>query len=226
MLTGTVACIVLSVVYNFERSTATHCRVANYLPSISSAIGGYTPQRYIWRICIALQLAPRIIAAVLHYNFYTSFYIARSGIWCTLAALCSLLHILENVSLVTLSYVSSTENYDIHESSFYFFVLFSWLYMIMTCVLFRKVHEGQWSEKAEKSYRYKLSLLLVNFSCLLLVGYLFYRHNTYCEAGVYTLFAAAEYGVVLSNIAFHGSSIIDFGKGMMRFTLPVDSKTS
>ena len=47
-------------------------QVPNYLPSISASIGR-SPQQYIWRICIALHAAPRLVIARIHYNHYMSF---------------------------------------------------------------------------------------------------------------------------------------------------------
>lgn len=87
-------------------------QVANYLPSISSAIGGYAPQKYIWRICIALHAAPRFLFAFAYFGYYTSFHVGpRNSLYKNLARLCVFLHVLENTALVTLTYVSSTDNY-------------------------------------------------------------------------------------------------------------------
>ena len=41
-------------------------QVANYLPSISSAIGDAQPQRTIWQLAIALQLPSRAFVAWLY----------------------------------------------------------------------------------------------------------------------------------------------------------------
>jgi len=217
-----VACILCSMWLHFELSTRTHCRVRNYLPSISSAIGGYTPQRYIWRIAIALHIAPRVVVSILYYNFYTHSTLNHHtpGWVQPLAGAAALLHFLENMSLLTLSYVSSTENYDIHEGSFYLFIGFSQLYMIITLVLFNTTNSQTWTMQAYKSFRAKVGLWLFNLACLLGAGYFFFRHNSHCEPGVYTLFALCEYLVVLSNIAFHGSAAYDFGDGHLSFTLP------
>ena len=71
-LFGFIACVLLAFIFHFEGSTRTHCNVPNYLPSISSAIGDYTPERYIWRICICLHILPRMAAAMAYANYYLS----------------------------------------------------------------------------------------------------------------------------------------------------------
>uniref|UniRef100_A0A8W8KWQ8 CWH43-like N-terminal domain-containing protein n=1 Tax=Magallana gigas TaxID=29159 RepID=A0A8W8KWQ8_MAGGI len=167
-LLGALTCIVLSILLNFKESTWTHCRVTNYLPSISSAIGGYAPQKYIWRICIALHAAPRFLFAFAYFGYYTSFHVGpRNTLYKNLARLCVFLHVLENTALVTLTYVSSTDNYAVHENMFIVFMVCSEVYM-------------------------------------------FFRHEWYCETGVYSIFALCEYLVVFSNIAFHYTAKYDF----------------
>lgn len=39
--------------------------------------------------------------------------------------------------------------------------------------------------------------------------YFFVRHNAYCEPGIYSLFATAEYVVVVTNVAFHATVYYD-----------------
>ncbi|KAG0703003.1 Post-GPI attachment to proteins factor 2 [Chionoecetes opilio] len=122
-----LTCIYLSLRHNFDLSTATHCGVPNYLPSISSAIGEFVPQRYIWRFAIAIHSAPRFLMASMYYNFMN-----RNA-----AKVLCCLNVVENVGLISLSFVSSKENYDIHKVSFITFMVCSELYMVLTCLLLK-----------------------------------------------------------------------------------------
>ena len=86
-------------------------QVYNYLPTISSVIGGFTPQRYVWRICIALHTPQRLMVAVGYYSYHTSVHVGtRNELYKTFAAVNSLLHFVEILSLLFLSMISSTEN--------------------------------------------------------------------------------------------------------------------
>lgn len=86
-------------------------QVPNIVPSISAVIGGNTPERYIWRLGMALFSFPRILDAFLYHNFFSgSPGSGRQGS-SLLNGLVWLLHIGQYLSLFTLSYVSSTEYY-------------------------------------------------------------------------------------------------------------------
>lgn len=52
--------------------------------------------------------------------------------------------------------------------------------------------------------------MLANMFCFVVALYFYYRHNTYCEPGMYTAFAFMEYLIVLSNMGFHMAAYYDF----------------
>lgn len=103
-----IFCVLWSVLYFYDRSTATHCNVPNYLPSISAAIGNYQPQRFIWQCAILLQALPRFLVAQ-QYLRHNSNRIRRSRR--AFAYLAFILNIIENISLVGLSLWNSSDFY-------------------------------------------------------------------------------------------------------------------
>ncbi|XP_069129873.1 post-GPI attachment to proteins factor 2-like [Argopecten irradians] len=213
-LIGFLFCVTWSILYDFKSSTATHCKVPNYLPSISSAIGGYTPQKYVWRICVALHCSPRLMFAVAYYNFHTKVHVGKKNkIYTSLAAIASSLHISEIMALVGLTYISSTENADMHEYLFIAFMVCSLLHMLLTCVLFhwgRTANNKEMTNMERRSFRYKVGLFIFNLTSFLIAVYLYFRHQAHCEPGMYTGFALGEYLTVVSNIAYNGTVIWDF----------------
>nr|XP_020479971.1 post-GPI attachment to proteins factor 2 isoform X1 [Monopterus albus]XP_020479972.1 post-GPI attachment to proteins factor 2 isoform X1 [Monopterus albus] len=221
-LTGLVACLFISLMYHFEDATYTHCQVSNYLPSISSAISRM-PERYIWRGCIGLHSAPRYLVTITYFNFYHSRFARRLPelLLSVLALLCSLA---ENTGLLLLTYVSSTETYNIHKNGFTVFIASSLLHMLFTCILWRVISSYHVNPEERTSYRWKVRLFLFNSCCCGAAYYFFRRHNHYCEQGIYTLFAFFEYLVVFSNMAFHMTAFWDFGSKEVIVATPPEDK--
>ena len=85
----------------------------NIVPSISAVTGGVTPERYIWRLGMALFVGPRLFDGLLYINFFThSLGAAVSRLWYRWTnRLNYLLHVGQLLALLGLSYVSSTENF-------------------------------------------------------------------------------------------------------------------
>lgn len=105
-----IFCVLWSIFYYYDRATATHCGVDNYLPSISAAIGNYQPQRFIWQCAILLQALPRLLVAQ-QYLRHNSNRIRRSRR--AFAYLAFLLNIIENIALVGLSLWNSSDFYGL-----------------------------------------------------------------------------------------------------------------
>lgn len=184
-----IFCILWSLLFNFVDSTSTHCHVSNYLPSVSAAVGSYAPQKYVWRICIALHSTPRYVVMFMYYvQFHRS-------------VLILLLNWVEISCLLGLTFISSTENFQVHATSFTSFILANLLGMFIT----PKRLIGTPKSRKAKSF-----LRLTNMISIVFASYFYVRHNWHCEPGVYTLFALFEYIVVLSNIAYHFQAFHDF----------------
>ena len=88
-------------------------QAANYLPSISSAIGGFSPQKYVWRVCIGLHSTPRYLLGVCYHRLYASWssdVTAGQHLYVCLVYVMSAAYFIEISCLLLVSFVSSTED--------------------------------------------------------------------------------------------------------------------
>lgn len=133
-LFGLITCVFISSVFHFEDSTGTHCQVMsvlqyfcsgftymyetisllcfqvpNYLPSISASIS-LSPESYIWRFCIGLHSAPRFLVAFTYFRFYKMRFASKFP-ESLLSCLNLAFSISENLGLLLLTYVSSSETF-------------------------------------------------------------------------------------------------------------------
>ncbi|KXJ74223.1 hypothetical protein RP20_CCG014131 [Aedes albopictus] len=108
-------CFVTAYIFQPDEVHETHCRVYNVIPSIS-AITGVSPQRYLWRISIALHIGPRIIIAFVYKNYYRALIRELSDL-VRIKKATNLLRIVHGLNIVEISalccvtYVSNKENY-------------------------------------------------------------------------------------------------------------------
>lgn len=221
-LLGLTSCIFVSCFFHFENAMKTHCQVPNYLPSISASIG-LTPERYIWRFCIGLHCAPRFFVAVAYFNFYRRSFTKNvvATLLCYLGLICAFS---ENIGLLLLTYVSSNETYSIHKKGFMVFTGSALVHMGITCWLWNVIEMYSGGRELLKSYRWKKRLCVSSVILCTAAGAFFWKHNKYCEAGIYTLFALCEYLMVLCNMAFHLTAFWDFGHTDVMIAIPPEEK--
>lgn len=105
---GFIFCVMWSLIFNFDRATSTHCGVFNFLPSISAAIGSFSPQKEVWQFAIAMHATPRFILALMYKKYHKEILFPWAHF---LSSFATLLNIVENVCLVGLSFWTSSENY-------------------------------------------------------------------------------------------------------------------
>ncbi|CAL7934713.1 unnamed protein product [Xylocopa violacea] len=207
-----IFCIAWSVVYNFKHSTSTHCKVYNFLPSVSAAIGHYRPQKDVWKTAIAMQALIRILVLIMYRRYYKEHIYKWAQSICNVA---TVTYAIENISLVTLSFWTSDENYAFHKLSFITFLITSVVHMLLAYFIMRNCRNHAKESSEAASLKWKRRYTMSNLLCIIFATYFFYRHNKYCEPLVYSMFALSEYGVVLSNMGFHSTAAWDFSNSRL-----------
>ena len=86
----------------------------NFLPSIS-AVTGVSPQRYLWRVAVALHISPRLLVAWVARAYYNSLAAhvpaACRPAYLTLVSVAFYLNLTELATLCGVTYISNKENY-------------------------------------------------------------------------------------------------------------------
>lgn len=197
----------LSLLKDFEKSTRTHCNVFNFLPSISASIGDCEPQRYIWRLCFALDSIPRYLIGYLQLTrVLNRHHVALPELYPLVQIGSSCVHFLELTFLLLLTYVSSNEIKWVHECSFIGFMICSLVHMLLTVLIdyfWPRTGNYRPSEQEMQARAKRLKWFLVNICSFFISLYFYFRHNSSCEANIYSMYCLFEYIVVLTNIAYH-----------------------
>jgi hypothetical protein len=129
---GLSSALIISWFDNFDSVVATDCSgVYEFMPSISACIGDFAPQRYIWRLCVALFVPIRFIDGFVIYYHNSGVDVVegkenivnRIAIWC---------YCVEYFSLFLLTYVSSSDHLGLHVLGFSCFMIFSLIYSSLT----------------------------------------------------------------------------------------------
>uniref|UniRef100_A0A914KI81 CWH43-like N-terminal domain-containing protein n=1 Tax=Meloidogyne incognita TaxID=6306 RepID=A0A914KI81_MELIC len=82
--------------------------------------------------------------------------------------------------------------------------------MVIATWLFDLSGRRRSSKIGEISFQTKAFCCIGQIISLIFALYFFYRHNSYCEPGMYTLFALAEYSLILFNGLFHTTIYYEF----------------
>ncbi|CAF1416848.1 unnamed protein product [Rotaria sp. Silwood1] len=241
---GMVASFITSVLFTKEQIFESECGSRNFIPSFSSVIG-VSPGKYIWRMAIAFHCFPRFLIASLYhnqfktclsklkYNSQLKYFILKQ-----LISLNTFFELCEVFGLILLSYISSKENYSLHEKAFIIFMLSSTFRMITCLILFRHLLYKLWlnneiDEKNKKfrfqtSYQWKMRLFCSAFifSLLLIIAYI--RHTSKCSNNVgqpstaWSYFSACEYIICCLIMGYHATVCWDFN----HFELTIYNKTT
>ncbi|KJE93687.1 hypothetical protein, variant [Capsaspora owczarzaki ATCC 30864] len=184
---------------------------------ISSSIGGFLPEKCIWQFAMAIVCAPRVLQSVLIYKYYQS----RPMLQNSLFRVCNLLKFLlanaELFFLLLLSFVTSTENYPVHEVGFVGFIIFSVLHMTIQLVLQYPLARVNAKANSAFSFKLKLVCLVGHAASFAAAMYCFFRHNDYCEPYMYSQFAFFEYVTIVFNIISHASALLEIGDTFIVF---------
>ncbi|XP_019872763.2 post-GPI attachment to proteins factor 2-like [Aethina tumida] len=210
-----VVCFVTGLLFQTDDVHETHCQVFNIIPSIS-AITGISPQRYFWRMSVAVHIGPRFIIAAV-YRAYQKNMIDQSSqqhlkkaaeMWLDVAFW---LNTIEAASLTGVTYISNRENYPIHEKMFIVFVLSSLCHMLANIYAIKKVAASRNDlESVSEQVKYKKKLFLISIlSTIGLVGF-FLQHRLLCHRMAFSMFALCEYIIATANVYFHFTIINDF----------------
>lgn len=183
-------------------------KVRNYLPSLSAAIGDFPISQAVWTLCILIHAPPRFLFGSMYLKYFEIIVPTHLYKWAYFAWILS---VLEISGLVGLSVITSRHNLPFHASCFATFLISSELYMVFQCFLqsSRKKTCGPCNMEV-KSLQIKKCLTKLVLACTLVLVYTYFRHEAYCEEGVYTIFSLVEYIIILSNMAFHGLAYLDF----------------
>ncbi|XP_076260342.1 post-GPI attachment to proteins factor 2-like isoform X3 [Rhynchophorus ferrugineus] len=187
-----------------------------FMKPIVNAVTGISPQKYIWRISIALHIGPRVIISAV-YKAYQFNMINPLGdptlqykaqLWLN-TAYC--LNLIEAAALCGVTYISNRENYPVHEKLFITFMVSSLGHMI-ACIKGTQfaARTRQGMESVKSGLKYKKDLFVLSILCTIGLIFFFLQHRLFCFRMAFSMFALCEYVIAAANMAFHIAVISDF----------------
>ncbi|CAL4100742.1 unnamed protein product, partial [Meganyctiphanes norvegica] len=196
--------------YDIKLSKSPRSSLLLFLFFLGSVGPGSTLGHWVRRLVPPIYPVPLRFLKLAVYHVFRKHLLIALGSFERLVKVATFLNVIENIALLGLSFVSSKDNYGVHKGFFITFIICSEVYMLLTYYLLKDIQNRLTNPNERLAFRRKKQLLCVNIGCFLIALYFFYRHNTYCEEGIYTMFALFEYIVVLSNMGFHMAAYYDF----------------
>lgn len=185
-------CYGITIIKEYEDATNTHCNVWNILPSFSSTIGNYTPQRYIWRLLVGLSCVMRLFSVWIFAQNLKRFK-KRSAI----INILTLMRVTEFAGLFLLTMFASTEIFEVHAFGFCIFFIFSTVNIFIVSRLMKHGITGS-GEVNSRASLYPTIYFFTFTGCL--ISYIL--HDYYCWPGVYSVFGLLELLMIFVNIMF------------------------
>lgn len=172
-----------------------------WFPSVSATIGDYYPERPIFQILIAFNSGPRLLLVLLTYLFQTRFSgSASSPTTSKLVALCGFLR---TVSCGGWVYITSSDNHFWHDV-----MMISYLILTIPWQLGNVILSPDTALPTGNKYRRRFSGLF--FISTIPLVYFFIQHKVKQVPGAYTYYAFIEWSLILYDVLYDSSAILDF----------------
>ncbi|XP_017837996.2 post-GPI attachment to proteins factor 2 [Drosophila busckii] len=197
--------IINTLITDFEGSTATHCRVFNVLPSMSSVAKS---QQVVWKLVTWQHFPARLLLIWLYSRYYCN-RLNRGARKLSYVALYLLLQ--ESISTVALAqWAHINGSVRIHIIT----VLSMWLsgcgYLAISFICYKQQRYEPLKPHEQLSYRLKRNLLCVYFCTIVSMWSWYLLHTQLCLPLVYSVFALCEYIVTLTNMLYLCTCYLDF----------------
>ncbi|EFA76248.1 transmembrane protein [Heterostelium album PN500] len=219
-MTSFILTLVLAYYLHFERVTKTHCKLYEFLPSISSTIGDFSPEMNIYRYGMALTSGLRLAtiylnhhvalddrAALLNLNNANSGAVAES--MRKLAFLIPVSTVLDTLRVFAAGgwiYISSSEALFPHQVGFVSYVIFSFAFISSTDITLTATGHSLNSSPAATAPRHKR---ICSPSSGSVYSY-FVDHTFYCVYLSYSKYSIFEWLLAFTNVGYDTLTYLEF----------------
>lgn len=192
---GLALCLFIASVFHGANTNRTHCGVYNFWPSVSSAIGNNAPEKYIWRLAVGLHNTITLLDSFLMYHN-----LVQNGASVVWSRICVVCRISCNMSLFMLTFVTSTEDFALHQAGFVLWLISGSFMMVLFALLWRTTSRHASDEVMTKGRRWLTFWYSLYFSLIPLAVFLYWLHNKYCQPYVYSIFGICEFLIVIAYV--------------------------